>query len=238
MSKFLNKNIIVILIAGLLFFLMGLFAGKQLVPATTAVKQLVQQPIETDQVKKGSYDDGYQAGLDYARKRLRDEGLIQSSFVNKASEANDKSGKTITVENEKILPNVNVKSVKGRDIEIEFEASLLDIFQEGKLTKTMKLPSGVNIEKHIPKDSEKHRKEIDEYNEKSVNLVNKGDLIKFPLSYIIEYLEPGDLEDGDMLRAFSNDDMENDTFEATKVEIVSFTFDESVLQKKEDKDVF
>ena len=83
-------------------------------------------------VKKGSYEEGYQAALEFARKRLAEEDL----FITE-------------VELNRL--RATVKSVSGNNVVVEFEASVLDVFREGMATKTV-MVSGENvIEKRIQK---------------------------------------------------------------------------------------
>lgn len=130
------------------------------------------------------------------------------------------------------LSGATVKSVSGSSIIVEVNAATVDLLKTGILTKTVKVPSGVNIEEQVPKSSEEATKEFDAF-QKKIDALNaraaKGedvieDMAKLtpPVSYTVKNIKISDLKAGDMISVTSDSDMrENDTFDAKSVTLVS-----------------
>lgn len=230
-SQYSIKLIIIIIAITLLVLMASFIIGKEIF--FKQVANLACPTCPSCVAKQGSYDEGYQAGLAFAHQRLKDEGVIQPSIdldLSGLVDTTEKGVPPLLLVGKNVLYNVTVKSAKGRNIEIEFKASLFDIFQEGMLIRTVKIPEGVRIEKHIPKNSESYNKEIIEYNKKAedqlkqiqAGTISKEDVYKdYPLSYTIQYLEPSDLKTGDNVNVYSNTDIsKSDIFDATSVEFI------------------
>jgi hypothetical protein len=156
-------------------------------------------------VQKGSYEDGYQAALDFARKKLSDKGMFGL-------------GKNT-------IPNATVKSVNGNQIIVEFDASRLDIFSEGMATKTIIIPDTVKIEKHTPKDPAEVQKAFDEFKKKYDEFLNTaktgGEMNNppdKPMPYTVENVALADIKAGDIISVtYEVDASKPDTLNALSV---------------------
>lgn len=157
----------------------------------------------------GSYDEGYQAGVDFARTRLAEIGFLPSNDSPVA------------------MMDGTVKSVSGNAVTLEFEAINLDPLIEGKVTKQVTVESAVGVEKHIQRDGDDLEKEILEY-EKALEAFFKklesnpggelGDEPKQPLPYTIEKLAASDLKEGDLIRVMTDGDFKaSDSVAANQV---------------------
>jgi hypothetical protein len=98
---------------------------------TCPVCPVTVAPSISTENTKGTFDDGYKSGLDYAKKRLADVGFGGMA---------------------KTLP-YNLKAIvleKDSDrIKVEFDLSALDIFSEGKATQWVTIGDKTTLEKWI-----------------------------------------------------------------------------------------
>jgi len=205
--------IIVAIVVALLAFTGGLYLGESntfsffsdgSISQVVNVKH-VNKKVD-DKVKKGSYEDGYNAGLDLARKKL---GVPEDRVVQQ-------------------LSNAVVKSINGNDIVVEFNASILDVFADGKATKNVKLSDGTSVEKHEKKNMDVIEKEYEEFNKKMKVLQKRSENgedvndemseLVFPTSYTVKKMEISELRVGDVVTVVSEADIsKSDTFEAKSI---------------------
>jgi hypothetical protein len=204
-------------------FFAGLYIGGQNNPPSSVNPPVAANTQASDQkaaVQKGSYEDGYQAALDFARKKLSDRGMLGLS---------SKAGRNM-------LYDVPVKSVNGNQITVEFDSSKLDILSEGTVTKTITVPDTVKIEKRTPKDPAEVQKAFDEFRVKQEAFrksMDAGSQIKDfpqpPATYTSENVNLPDLKAGDILNiAYEADAAKPDTLNAVSVELVN---DPLLIQK-------
>ncbi len=205
--------IIVAIVVALLAFTGGLYFGETNVFSffnNNNVSQVVNvkhvDKKVDEKVKKGSYEDGYNAGLALARKKL---GVPEDRVVQQ-------------------LSNVVVKSISGNDIVVEFNASVLDIFADGKVTRTVKLSDESSIERHESKSMDEVKKEYEEFEKKMKALQKRSENgegvddemheFAFPTSYTVKKMKIGELKVGDVVTVASEADIsKSDVFEAKTV---------------------
>jgi len=215
-----TKLAVAIIISLILGFLGGLYfgeTGRLSLFTGPSVSLIGQSGTQKTVVKKGSYEEGYQVALDFARKKLQGRGGLLSM-----------PGGI------QYLNNAKVKSISGSDIVVEFDASKLDIFQEGMVTKTVKIPDTVTITQQIPKSADELKKENDEYQKKLSELQKSSETNKTqgaltpPLSiipltpYTTKEIKISDLKEGDVLRIQTTTDIsKTDTLEASSVILVN-----------------
>ena len=212
------KLAVVIIISLIIGFLGGLYigeTGRLSLFTGPSVSLTGQTGAQKTEVKKGSYEEGYQAALDFARKKLQGRGGLMSM-----------PGSL------QYLNNVKVKSISGSDIVVEFDASKLDIFQEGLVTKTVKIPDTVTITQQIPKSADELNKEREEYQKKLAEFQKKPATgatseisvppIMSPTLFTIKEIKISDLKEGDILNIRTNTDIsKTDTFEASSVTLIN-----------------
>ena len=195
------------ILLSILLLIIGAAAGFYLGGTISSSDQSVQNP-DKSAVKKGSYEDGYQTALDFARKKVEEKGMFFPA------------GKMLGIQ------SATVKSVSGKNIVVEFDASLLDFFAEGKLTKTVTVPDNVSIQQNVPKPVEDYQKEEDAFREKISEMNAKiaaGDTseianVQPPTPYTIKKLGIKDLKPGDVISVTTSADIsKSDTFEAISV---------------------
>ena len=213
-----TKLAVAIIISLILGFLGGLYfgeTGRLSLFTGPSVSLIGQSGTQKTVVKKGSYEEGYQVALDFARKKLQGRGGLLSM-----------PGGI------QYLNNAKVKSISGSDIVVEFDASKLDIFQEGMVTKTVKIPETVTITQQIPKTADEMNKEREEYQKKIAELQKKSVTgatseisvppIMPPTPFTIKEIKISDLKEGDILNIRSNTDIsKTDAFEASSVTLVN-----------------
>ncbi len=194
----------VAIVVGLLAFTGALYLGETGAFSLFTDEQVEQVSATKKAPKKGSYEDGYQSGLDFARKKLEARGLIPS--------LSDSTFQRIF--------NAEVKSVSGSDVVVEFDATQFDVFGEGMITKTVMIPNKVDIVQNVPKSSEAILSEYENYNKKAQNLGVGDGFIAPPSLYTIKKLKLSDLEVGDRLNIVSVTDISQaSSFEASSVEL-------------------
>ena len=212
------KLAVAIIISLIIGFLGGLYfgeTGRLSLFTGPSVSLTGQAGAQKTEVKKGSYEEGYQAALDFARKKLQGRGGLMSMPV--------------VVQ---YLNQVKVKSISGSDIVVEFDASQLDIFKEGLVTKTVKIPDTVTITQQIPKSADEQKKEFEEYQKKIAELQKKPVTgatsgisvlpIMPPTLFTIKEIKISDLKEGDILNIRTNTDIsKTDTFEASSVTLIN-----------------
>lgn len=187
--------VILSFIGGLYFAGAGLFSpfGGSVVDFDSSGSDL-----DVEGIKEASYEEGYQAAVDFARDRFVAEGLVEGK-----GEINHLEAK--------------VKSVSGQNIVVEFKASVLDLLQEGMSTKTVTVSDDV-IELRTLKPEEQREKEYEEY-EKAMNEGLTG--LEEPLDYTVQYIKVADLKEGDKLDIITDADIRTtDSFEAKAVELL------------------
>ena len=207
----LVPQIVLTLILSAILFAAGLyFAGAGLFSPFAKESAVTQgeSVLDTGIIKKGSYDEGYQAGLDFAKRQLAKEGFL---------EGYENDGITLPLNS----IQAKIKSIDGDRVVIEFDASLLDIFQEGSVTKVMVVPEEVSIEKQVSKTDEEMKKEYEEFKKTNSkpNDNSASDIPDEPLEYTVVKLKLSDLKEGDVLRIRTKDDIRTkDPFEAESVQ--------------------
>lgn len=220
MTTSIRTVVIAILIALISFFAgdfagetgaLGLFGGHSAVaPPDNAV--IPSKSVKKEVPKKGSYEEGYAAGLDFARVRLSEVGLLPSE---------DRA-----VNN---LRSATVISVSGNKVVVEYDSAELDILSEGMIQKTVTVPADVIIEYREPRPEEEVQKEFEEFEKKQQELrakieigeeIPEEDKIDPPVPYKIVELKPSDLNTGDILRVRSDEDVRSsDSFTAVEVRV-------------------
>jgi len=203
---------ILILIIG---FLGGLYlgeTGKLSLFTGPSVSLIGQSGTQKTVVKNGSYEEGYQVALDFARNKLQNRGCSP----------------ILGPDGLHFLYNAKVKSISGSDIVVEFDASQLDIFQEGLITKTVKVPDPFFINQRIPKPSDELKKEYDEYQKKMAEIQKNPEIAKTqmpltpPMPFTIKELNVKDLKEGDILDIQTKDDIaKTDTFEPSSIVLIN-----------------
>jgi len=200
------------ILISIVLLVIGLGAGFYLggIMSSSFTFQPGQNP-EKSAVKKGSYEDGYQSALDFARKKIQEKGMFFAASQGLG------------------IQSATVKSVSDNSIVVEFDASLLDFFAEGKLTKTVTVPDTVAVQQNIPKPMEDYQKEEDAFRQKIEDMNKKiaaGETANYeniqpPTPYTIKKLEVKDLKAGDVISVTSAADIsKSDTIEATGVTLV------------------
>ncbi|MBN2095787.1 hypothetical protein JW752_00095 [Candidatus Peregrinibacteria bacterium] len=142
MSTHFKYTLLVFFIA-FLTFVAGYYVGQAgLVKTTPSSSQpTVSQPTVNVPAKKGSYEQGYQEALDFARQKLAEEGAFEPP-------------RNLTAV---------VKTASGQNVVVEFNASLLDPFAEGMATKTIVVSGETKLFERVEKDEEQYKKEYAEY---------------------------------------------------------------------------
>ena len=207
------KCILLSMLALTVGFFAGFYIGCKGSPQVSNQFTINQPIAQTTELKKGSYEDGYQSALEFARKKLAEKGMF-GLF--------SKQGSTM-------LPRVEVKSVSGNTVTVEFDSSLFDIFSEGKITKTITIPDTVKIEKRTQKDPDEFQKAFDEYRKQQDEFRNNAktpedmkNLPQPPMSYTVENVNISDLNAGDLLNIFcQSDPAKPDTLIAQSVEFIN-----------------
>lgn len=154
--------VVIVFVSGLFFAGTGLFSPFSDEGAIVQ-KECKECPVvPTLEVggKQGSYEEGYQAALGFARQRLYDEGVVKDE------------GKVYDL-------SATIKSISGQEITVEFEASDLDIFQKGMATKIAIIADDTIVEKYVRKSAEqikKEEKETEKPEEYDVQIIKVGDL--------------------------------------------------------------
>ncbi len=182
------KYTLLILIIAFLGFAAGYFAGQaQVAQPAPSVQPVVSQPAVKTPVKKGSYEQGYEEALDFARRKLMEEGEFEP-----------RNSLTATV-----------KSVSGQNIVVEFDATLLDPFAEGMVTKTIAVGGDTQLYERLPKDEEEFKKEYEAF-EKAIqdyetafkaNPEGEGlEEPEEPQEYTVKTLTASDFMAGDRVR--------------------------------------
>ncbi len=159
--------------------------------------------------QNGTYEGGYQAGLDFAKKKLAE----YSPFFGRDLPIHD--------------AQATIKSIEDAALTLEFKASLFDIFKEGMLSKKATFSDKTVFERYIQKPMEDFLKESQQYNkaiqdymhaaEKAPNSVDlkKPELF---LPYAIIKIGLSDLKLGDTVSVRTALDMRLvDTFVADSV---------------------
>jgi hypothetical protein len=206
------RYILSVLVLVIVSFFAGIYLNKAGSCTPSDNQSIVMQASQSPQkieIKKGSYDDGYQSALDFAKKKLEEQGLFKFNKNN--------------------LTNLVLKSVSGRAVTVQLDASQIDIFSEGLITKAITIPEDVKIEKHTLKSEAEIQKDFDEYKIQDAKLrkdFNSGAKIKDfpepPATYIIENIKISDLQAGDMLNIVYVADATNpDILKATSVQLVN-----------------
>lgn len=215
------RHIITTLILVIITFVGGLyFAGVGIFSPFTGDVFVIQEGVSVKKVapKKGSYEEGYQAALDFAKKRMAEEGVI---------EGYGEEGEAVPLN----FLRATVKSISGQNVTIEFKASELDIFLEGMATKTV-VVSGTIIEHRTDKPEEQIAKEYEifekAYQELEARFAENPEAevefeeLQEPLTYTVVNLSAGDLMAGDVLTIRTDSDIRTtDSFEASFVRLVS-----------------
>ncbi len=154
----------------------------------------------------------YDAALKYARDRLIAQNLMSQSVTS--------------------INSATVKSVSGQTVVVGFKASEIDLFKDGKITRTIQIPSSVTIEHRINKTPEEVKSITDAYNKKmKAILVNKKlgrdvrkeiQNLKAPELYTIKQIQVKDLKAGDVISVQSLKDIySNKTVEASVVRLIN-----------------
>lgn len=165
-----------------------------------------------DAVPRGTYDDGYQAGLGFAKKKLEAIGLVRPAAMPVNS------------------LQATVKAVDGQNVTVEYQASDLDLLAEGMVTKVLTLAVGGVIEEHLPKSAEAMEKEMSYYDKAFKDYMTSmtkdpasaGEPPKGPESFTVQALTVADLKMGDWLDIQSEADVRSGgTLAARKIVVVS-----------------
>lgn len=154
----------------------------------------------------------YDSALKYARDKLISANIIANSITS--------------------IKSATVKSVSGQNIVVEFNASEVDLFKDGKMTRTVQIPSTVVIEQRINKTSDEIKKIMDEYDKKMKTIIADQKVgkdlskeikdLKGPEFYTVKKLQPKDLKIGDVLSVQSEKDIyTSQTFEANAVKLIN-----------------
>lgn len=197
------KSFLSTLIIAIIVFLGGLYLGE-----TGMLKLFTQlETIKPVAEEKGTYEQGYQEALDFARQKLMERG----EFMTPGSLA------------------ATIKSVSGQNVTIEFETSVLDIFADGMATKTVIVGDDTVIEQHIPRLEEEFEKEYlafekarEEYEVRYVANPDDPNLQEpqEPQEYTVKTLTVSDLQAGDRIFVRAEEGaFVNDTFEATYIRL-------------------
>ena len=198
--------VIVAVVVALVAFTGALYLGE-----TGTFSLFAPSDSKSAVVKEGPYKDGYDAGLEFAKDKMRQRG-----FLPLATEVTYLYGAT-------------VKSVSGNNITVEFDASFLDFFNEGIVTKTVTVPDAVKIIQNVPKPQDEQQKAYDEFN-KEMQLyqkkiesgisVDSSKLPTYPVTFTVKEVSIGELKEGDSLNINADKDISKvDTFEAISVEM-------------------
>jgi hypothetical protein len=230
------KYVLILLVLIIISLAAGFYLGKT---GSWVSKNpyVVSNFSKNAEAKKGSYDEGYQAALDFARKKLEEKGLFSGSRQIFG------------------LPSATIKSINGYNIIVEFDASVLDLFGEGKVTKTVIVSDPTVIQQNIPKSIQDYQKEedsflkqMDEINAKikAGEPVDKTVIVQSPTPYTIKKIGLNDLKIGDVITVAGKYDSANpDTFKTNaqfditksdNIEAASITLSYIPEQPKEDKD--
>jgi len=208
------RHLVTTIILVIITFLAGLYlagTGAFSPFGQVSIAPGAEQPAKKA-VKKGSYEQGYQEALDFARQRLTEEGMIEG------------------FEGPLTFLRATVKSVSGQNVVIEFKASELDLFQEGMATKTVVVPADLFIEQQADKPEEQIAKEYEAfekaYQEYEASLAENPELEEEgpeePMTYTVVNLSAGDLKAGDVLTIRTDSDIRtNDSFEASFIRLAS-----------------
>ncbi len=226
MSDHLRNSLLIILVA-FVALVVGVYVGETgglnyFSEPETAVTCPVVQKDETVcpvcDVMDDKMDDKKEvAPLSADCKTLVKDKLVQVGFM----------PETVTS-----LNGVTVKTVSGKDVEVEFNAVLLDPLSEGKLTRTFTVPSGVKIKEHVPRNSDEALKESEEF-QKAMEALNerraKGEdvaeeiaALEPPVPFDVKDVSLSDLKPGDQITVESEKDIRaSDHFEASAVQLLS-----------------
>ena len=158
---------------------------------------VAQSPSSQQQNPKGTYEEGYQAGLVFAKKKLAEQNPLTDRPVNE-------------------IQGATVKSITGQNITVEFKASMLDFFKDGLAAKTISVSDKTLFERHIPKDSGAYSEELRQYSKTFDNYqktVGKtlqapsADEPTPPLPYTFEKISLADLKPGETVSVRTSDDL-------------------------------
>ena len=183
------RHLVTTVILVIITFLAGLYlAGTGVFSpfGQVSIAPGAEQPAKKA-VKKGSYEQGYQEALDFARSKLYEKGKFKLP-----------SSLTATV-----------KSASGQNVVIEFDADRLDPFAEGMATKTVVVGSETQLYERVPKDEEQLEKEYKEF-EKAMKAFEVAYAAnpdaeglqepQEPQEYDVKTLAVSDLQPGDRVR--------------------------------------
>ncbi len=164
--------IFILLIASLVFFA-GIYIGHNIedMPGLAGGEEMNQ----------AAYESGYQAGLEYAGEKIR---------------------QNFPADTHSLLGVI--KEIDGQNIKIEYDASSLDILSEGKAIALLSVGEDTKIEKRTEKNEEEFDKEKAEFIEKARQSEGTEETLPAPRPYIIEELAFSDLKAGDVIETRSD----------------------------------
>jgi len=173
-------------------FAAGYYVGQTGVaqPASSGQPSISQPPVSVPD-KKGSYEQGYQEALDFARQKLMEGGEFEP--VNSVI--------------------ATVKSINGQNIVVEFDATLLDPFADGMATKTIVAGGDTQLYERTVKDEAQFEKEYEAF-EKAVDAYRTAleanpdaedlEAPKEPQEYTMKMLVASDFMEGDRVQVLAD----------------------------------
>lgn len=186
----------------LLFFvftLLGFFGGYYLgnhLPQSTLLIGQGNQTIGAS-IAQGSYKEGYQAAMSFARKRLMERGLMPSDTI------------PITTF------NATVQSIAEGELMVDHDPSAYDVLAETMITQKVVIQTETQLIEQVPKSSAEAEKELTAFNKALQMYVEKlnrdpenaGAPPQDPQSYTIKDLNLSDLKAGDLVQIYSAGDI-------------------------------